>query len=372
MFELTFLGTSAGVPTKYRNVTALAVSIKNPFSAKADKSDNNKNVPWILIDCGEGTQHQILHTPLSLQQLRAICITHVHGDHCYGLPGVLASMAMGGRTAPLTLIAPQAIGKLLDTLTLTTELYFNYPIEFIAIESLKTESLKTSNKNFTPVHLDFSDHHQVQIDIIPLSHRTPSHAFKLTQTIQHNQLNTDKLRSLNLPPSHIWGKLQNGQDVTLEYGETGFSETGFGETLKASDFVTPMTEKTAIIVAGDNDTPELMADFVSDVSLIVHEATYTAEVENKILSRDSAFNPQHCSVERIANFAKKYRVPNLILTHFSGRYQPFDKVEDKNPNMGHIHVEVKANYQGNYWLANDFDRFRVESGTVIFVENLKS
>lgn len=362
MFELTFLGTSAGVPTKYRNVTALAVSIKNPFSAKADKSDNNKNVPWILIDCGEGTQHQILHTPLSLQQLRAICITHVHGDHCYGLAGVLASMAMGGRTAPLTLIAPQAIGKLLDTLTLTTELYFNYPIEFIALESLRKESLTTSDNQFSPVTLDFSEHHHLQIDIIALSHRTPSHAFKLTQILQHNQLNTDKLRSLNLPPSHIWGKLQSGQDVTLDNGET----------LRASDFITPITKKTAIIVAGDNDTPERMMNFVEDVSLVVHEATYTAEVENKILVRDAEFNPQHCSVERIANFAKQYRVPNLILTHFSGRYQPFNNAEDKNSNMGHIHAEVEANYQGNYWLANDFDKFVVENDKVKLIENIRN
>lgn len=351
MFELTFLGTSAGVPTKHRNVNALAVSIRNPFA-----KSNDKSAPWLLIDCGEGTQHQLLHTPLSLQQLRAICITHVHGDHCYGLPGVLASMAMGGRRTPLTLIAPQAIGKLLDTLILTTELYFNYPIDFIALESLKIEDNK-----FTSVNLDFSDTHQLKIDTIALSHRTPSHAFKLTQTIYHNQLNTEKLRNLDFPPSAIWGKLQNGQNVMLENGNT----------LMASDFITPITEKTAIIVAGDNDTPELMASFVAGVSLIVHEATYTTDVENKILSRETEFNPMHCSVARIAQFAQNYAVPNLILTHFSGRYQPFHDAEEKTPNIGHIHAEVQANFSGQYWLANDFDKFNVEKARVIFQGNLK-
>ncbi len=369
MFELTFLGTSAGVPTKYRNVTGLAVTAKNPFAKSQDK-----NSPWLLIDCGEGTQHQILHTPLSLLQLRAICITHVHGDHCYGLAGVLASMAMGGRTAPLTLIAPQAIGKLLDTLTLTTELYFPYAIEFIAIESLKQGSLQQTNsekvalentastiEKFSPVILTLNDNHQIKIDIIALSHRTPSHAFKLTQTIYHNQLNTEKLRAMNLPPSAIWGKLQAGNDVKLENGDT----------LTANAFVTSITENLSIIVAGDNDTPELMADFVEGVSLIVHEATYTTAIEHKILARDGEFNPMHCSAERIAIFAQKYHVPNLILTHFSGRYQPFNDVNEKTPNMGQIDAEVQRYFYGNYWLANDFDKFVVESETVKLGGHLK-
>ncbi len=81
MLQLTFLGTSAGVPTKQRNVTALAVECLNPYQ---NASQTTKKRPWVLIDCGEGTQQQLLHTKLSLHQLVAICITHVHGDHCYG------------------------------------------------------------------------------------------------------------------------------------------------------------------------------------------------------------------------------------------------------------------------------------------------
>jgi len=76
MLGLYFLGTSSGVPTKERNVSGIAVTLPEPKS-------------WVLVDCGEGTQHQILNSPLSLPSLKAICITHVHGDHCYGLPGLL-------------------------------------------------------------------------------------------------------------------------------------------------------------------------------------------------------------------------------------------------------------------------------------------
>lgn len=347
MLKLTFLGTSAGVPTKHRNVTALAVSLVNPHS-KA------KNTPWLLIDCGESTQHQILHTPLSLLNLEAICITHVHGDHCYGLAGLLASMAMAGRTAPLKLIAPQAISKLLDTLTVTTELYFAYPIEFIALESLQEKSLKNA-QGFDKITLNLTDNHQVTIEPIALSHRVASHAYKLTQTIDSVELLTEKLRALNLPPSAIWGKLQSGQDVTLESGDT----------LQASDFTQAKTEHTAIIVGGDNDNPMLLAPFCQDVGLVVHEATYTHDIAERIKAKQDGFDPKHSSARQVAEFAQAVSLPNVILTHFSGRFQSFDNPSDTTPNMGHIRAEVEQFYQGQCWLANDFDTFEVNTNTVI-------
>ena len=124
MLHLTFLGTSAGVPTKKRNVTALAIECLNPFGSTGN-SPSKKNKPWVLVDCGEATQHQLLETNISSHQLAVICITHVHGDHCYGLPGLLASMAMSGRKESLTIIAPQAIKQFIEAVKATTELYLS-------------------------------------------------------------------------------------------------------------------------------------------------------------------------------------------------------------------------------------------------------
>ena len=139
MLKLTFLGTSAGVPTKQRNITALAVESLNPYASNIQNTtQSKKSRPWVLVDCGEGTQQQLLHTKLSLHQLQAICITHVHGDHCYGLPGLLASAAMSGRCEPLIIVAPKAIATLLEAVTLTTELYFPFVISFMAIEDFLT------------------------------------------------------------------------------------------------------------------------------------------------------------------------------------------------------------------------------------------
>ena len=121
--ELQFLGTSSGTPTRSRNLSALAL-----------RTESSRQ--WCLIDCGEATQHRILRTSLSLMTLRAIFITHIHGDHCYGLPGVLASAGMLNRSEALSIIGPPSIGRFIDCVLETTELRLPYPVQFISVEAL--------------------------------------------------------------------------------------------------------------------------------------------------------------------------------------------------------------------------------------------
>ncbi len=341
MLKLTFLGTSAGLPTKQRNVTGLAISLLDPHGQKKDNG-------WLLIDCGEATQHQILHTSLSLLQLHVICITHVHGDHCYGLAGILSSMAMFRRTTPLVLIAPSAIQQLLITLINTTELYLPFDIQFIAIEQ------QIQQENSQPITLTLTDKHHIMIEIFPLSHRTPSYAFKISQHLEYTKLNVEKLQQMNIPASDTWGKLKQGQNVTLNNGQL----------LKSTDFCEEKQEIVRIVVGGDNDNPQLLADAVRDVILLVHEATYTQDITDKILAKNEGFNPQHSSAKMIAEFANNQQLANLILTHFSARYQMFDNVEHTTLNMGHIRAEVEQYYQGNYFLAKDFTEYEVTENSV--------
>ncbi|MCW8997745.1 MAG: MBL fold metallo-hydrolase, partial [Kangiellaceae bacterium] len=124
--KITFLGTSSGVPTKHRNVSGIALEV-----------GENKN--WFLIDCGEATQHQLLNTKLSTRNLSAVFITHIHGDHCYGLPGLLASTAMSGRTETLYLIGPAKIKQFIDGVIEATDLFLTYPLEFLDVETLKKD-----------------------------------------------------------------------------------------------------------------------------------------------------------------------------------------------------------------------------------------
>ncbi len=370
MLQLTFLGTSAGMPTKQRNVTALAIECLNPYTAgvKSTLSQNNlqnkKSRPWLLIDCGEGTQQQILHTKLSLHQLVAIGITHVHGDHCYGLPGLLASAAMSGRREALTIIAPKAIATLLDAVMLTTELTFPYPINFIVIEEVLSEQ-KEATKAF--ITLDLDHQQQLTIDITKLSHRVPSHAFGITQTISHRRLDTAKLKAEKIAPSKLWGRLQQGEDVT----------TLEGQHLLSAEYVHNEQRRTRVVVAGDNDTPDCLIDTVQDTDLLVHEATYTAEILAKIQSRsqsqnsdfdtdadadasfDTDFDPRHSSAQLVGQFAQDIGLNNLILTHFSARYQSYDDPDSSTANMSDIRQDAQSAYQGNLWLAADFAQYRV-------------
>jgi ribonuclease Z len=349
MLRLTFLGTSAGVPTKQRNVTALAIECLNRY-ASGSKQQTGKSRPWLLIDCGEGTQQQLLHTKLSLHQLTVICITHVHGDHCYGLPGLLASIAMSGRTAPLTIIAPQAIATLLDAFTLTTELYLPFVINFMAIEEVLSQK---NGKISLPV--DSQQQYEVSIDITPLSHRVASHAFGVTQIINHRILDTDKLEAVGIPASALWGKLQQGEDIYTENGQL----------LLSVDYVQNEQQRTRVVVAGDNDTPRLLTDAVKDADLLVHEATYTSDLLSKIQAKNINFDPMHSSAQQVGKFAQAIGVNNLILTHFSARYQRFDNPNSRTPNMGHIRQDAESGYQGNLWLAADFAQYMVNGGAEI-------
>ncbi|MEZ7517110.1 ribonuclease Z [Psychrobacter sp. NPDC078370] len=352
MLKLTFLGTSAGVPTKQRNVTALAIECLNPHTSgvqQGSRQQNNqskKSRPWVLIDCGEGTQQQLLHTKLSLHQLAAICITHVHGDHCYGLPGLLASAAMSGRRESLTLIAPKAIATLLEAITATTELYLPFAFDFIAIEEVLAEQDDTNK-----VSISLSDQHQLDIDITPLSHRVASHAFGITQTISRRILNTDKLVADGIPASALWGKLQQGEDVTTEGNRQ----------LRSVDYVDNEIQRTRVVVAGDNDAPNLLSKAVINADLLVHEATYTHEVLNKIRAKNPDYDPMHSSAQLLGEFAQAAGLKNIILTHFSARYQNFDNPDSETPNMAYIRLDAQSVYQGNLWLAEDFDQYMVDS-----------
>ncbi|AMX08963.1 ribonuclease Z [Enterobacter asburiae] len=120
--ELIFLGTSAGVPTRSRNVTAILLDLKHP----------TRGGLW-LFDCGEGTQHQLLHTAYHPGKLDKIFITHLHGDHLFGLPGLLCSRSMAGNANPLTIYGPAGIREFVETTLRLSGSWTDYPLEVVEI-----------------------------------------------------------------------------------------------------------------------------------------------------------------------------------------------------------------------------------------------
>ncbi len=315
--QLTFLGTSSGTPTRTRNVSGVALSI-----------DERRD--WYLIDCGEGTQHQILRTPLSLLSLRAILITHMHGDHCYGLPGLLASAELAGRTEPLTLIGPASLKPYIEAMQQHAELGAAYPLRFVAVEE----------------NPQVWDDEGVEVSRIALSHRVPSYAYRFSETQVERRLHVDKLRAENIPQGPLWHQLQSGETVTLPDGRV----------LEGDDYAYPAREARAVIVAGDNDRPDLLTEACDGVDLLVHEATYTEEVSEKL-----GPEPQHSTAARVARFACDVNLPTLILTHFSPRYQDAGRSKGKDkrrlPCIEDLRAEARQHYQGELYLAADLERY---------------
>lgn len=314
--ELQFLGTSSGTPTRSRNLSALALR------AEASRQ-------WCLIDCGEATQHRILRTSLSLMTLRAIFITHIHGDHCYGLPGLLASAGMLNRTEALSIIGPPSIGRFIGCVLETTELRLPYPLQFISVEALA----------------DAQPLPDLHVRATALSHRVASYAYSFCEAAVEGKLDVDKLRRDAVPAGPGWGRIQQGGDLVL----------ADGRTVHARDYLLAPRKPRKVIAGGDNDSPALLATEAAGADVLVHEATYTAAGLDKV-----GPGPQHSSAAAVARFASEAGIPNLVLTHFSPRYQEPDAARKGAPTLADIEAEARASYQGNLFLANDLERYGLD------------
>ncbi|WP_447926798.1 ribonuclease Z [Vreelandella sp. EE27] len=312
--NLLFLGTSAGVPTKQRNVSAVALC-------------ERKGKGWYLIDCGEGTQQQILYTRLSLNALRGIFITHVHGDHCYGLPGLLASAAMNGRQAPLTVVAPAGIQAWMKATFETTSLSLPFAVTFIDADALPD--------------VEFEN---MMVATSRLSHGVASYAYSFTEKPER-ALNVEALTERGVPRGPLWGQIQQGVDI--EWG---------GETLKSADYRVFKNPPGKIVIAGDNDSPELLTKACADAQVLVHEATYTAAMAEK------ASEVGHSYAQQVAALAEAVALPNLVLTHFSPRYQSHTQ---GSSSIEEIREEARRAYSSTLYLARDFAEFSLDKEGVL-------
>jgi ribonuclease Z len=314
--EFQFLGTSSGTPTRRRNVTALALR-----SLGATRAARH----WVLVDCGEGTQHRILRAPWSLHDLQAIFITHMHGDHCYGLPGLLASAGMMNRTAPLTLVGPAPLRPFMEGVMATTELGLPFAIHYVDVTELAGAEVLPD----------------LAVRATALSHRMPSWAYSFTEKEVERRLDTARLDAGGIARGAAWGELQRGRQVELDDGRV----------LQPRDWLLPGRKPLKVIVGGDNDSPQLLIDEARDAEVLIHEATYTEAVLQKV-----GPGPQHSSARMTASAAAAAGVPNLVLTHFSPRYQD----GEGSPSIGEIEIEAREVYDGQLFLARDFDRYRLD------------
>lgn len=307
--EIYFFGTSSGAPTKERNVSGISL-IESQGGA------------WYLIDCGEGTQHQVLRSSMSLASLKAVFITHLHGDHCYGLPGLLASAGLSGRTDPLVLVGPDRLKDWLELTKTVSELHLPYELQYISLDKIQDYRIG-----------------QFNVSHVELSHRIASVGYVFSEAEANVSLDTLKLQDSGIPQGPLWGQIQSGKDVEFQ-----------GAIYKSADYIMPEGKKKKIIICGDNDSPDLLEAVGFECDILVHEGTYTKDMEEK------AKTVGHSYAGLVANFAERNKIRNLILTHFSARYQASDNGVD---GMVALQNEAENEYSGNLFIAKDFDRFRL-------------
>jgi len=301
MNKIIFLGTSAGIPTKSRNVSALAIW---PLNSKE----------WYLFDCGEGTQHQLLKSNLSPYNLSKIFITHLHGDHIYGLPGLLASRGMQQAKTPLEIYGPKDLKEFLKPIFRYSKLGLPFDVDIHEI----------SNED----RFEFKDFF---VDIVELSHSLASYGFVLTFKDKPGKFNVEKAKFIGIPEGPIYAKLKNLETITLEDGRVLDGKEFLGENIKGK----------RIAIGGDNDTPLLFFKY-APFDLMIHEATYT---QNDFDNLSKKF--QHTTAKELSIAAQKMGVKHLILNHISPRY-------DKDDRVLELLKEAKSHFNAKVEVAYDF------------------
>jgi ribonuclease Z len=270
------LGTSSGRPTLKRNVSALALA---------------REAEWLLFDCGEGTQTQIARAGLSPSRLSAVFVTHLHGDHFNGLPGLLSTMGLDQRTRELTLIGPRGIREYMDTLERLRVSFVTYPVALTEFASLPEMTIVREMADY-------------KVSACELDHRIFALGYRVDERPRPGRFNVERARSLAVPEGPLWGRLQSGNDVQLEDGRV----------VRPSDVLGPERPGKSVAYCLDTRPCAASAELARGVDLLIHEATYTEEFAQE--ARDYG----HSTAAQAARTARDAGANQLLITHFSTRF----------------------------------------------------
>lgn len=282
--QITFLGTSSGVPTRSRNVSSVALRL--PQRAEL----------W-LFDCGEGTQHQILRSELKISQLSRIFITHMHGDHIFGLMGLLASCGLAGNVQRIDIYGPPGLSEYLQACQRYSHTHLSYPIKVHAVRP----------------GIIYEDEEFV-VSCGALHHRVTAFGYRIAEKDRSGRFDIEKAKAMEIPPGRVYGQLKRGETVTLPDGRVFHGKDFCGET--------EIGRKIAYCT--DTVYCDGAVDLAQDVDVLIHESTFAHQ------DADMAFQRLHSTSTMAAQTALNARAHNLIMTHFSPRYAPGNNLELKD------------------------------------------
>lgn len=265
------------MPSKQRNVTSIALNLLD-----------ERGFYW-LFDCGEGSQHQILHSPVKLGRTEKLFITHLHGDHIYGIPGMLTSRSYLGGDTPLTVYGPHGIKSFIETALSVSEAHLGYALQIVEIGE---EGVLFEDDSFI-------------VETARLEHRVESFGFRVIEKDQPGKLMLDKLSELGVPAGPLYGQLKKGQTVQLEDGRV----------LHGADFVGAPIPGRIVVILGDTRYCSGALHLAQGADVLVHEATFAMD------KQELAYAFDHATSVDAARTAEEAGAKALIMTHISSRYQ---------------------------------------------------
>ncbi len=304
--KVVFLGVGCGMPSLRRALPAVAVCL-------------NKEI--LLFDAGEGVQYQLQCAHLSFQRITEIYISHLHGDHCLGLPGLISSMALLHRKRPLSVFGPPGLKSFVESALESTHVDYQFDL--------------TIRDGCTKGKL--SEQPRYVVEGLPAIHSVPALSFVLRMARVQGKFNPEKAEQLGVPKGPLWKQLQQGYAVQVKRTRTVHPREVLG----------PSREGLSFAYSGDTAPNPEFASAVKDVSILVHEATYTSEYEEK------ASEYLHSTAAQAAEIATLAKARRLALIHISPRYEN---------NLQH-EQEARSIFQQSF-APNDLDVIELRSVSV--------
>jgi ribonuclease Z len=276
--NLTILGSSSALPTSERYPSAHVLNVHERI---------------FLIDCGEGTQMQLRKNKIRFSKINHIFISHLHGDHIFGIYGLLSTFSLMGRVAPLKIYAPEHYESILNSHLRDFDIKLNYSLSIVPL----------SGDNPLTIY----DDKYVSVTAFPLRHRVPAFGFLFREKPAEKNIVKEKIAEHNIPGLRI-PAIKKGADFITEEGEI----------IRNEDITYPAPEPLSYAYCSDTMYFSRIASFVKGVTLLYHEATFDKSLEK--LAKSTG----HSTTHDAAKIALKASAGKLLIGHFSSRYKTID------------------------------------------------
>lgn len=270
--KLVFLGTAGAQPTLDRGLTCICLE---------------KEAEILMFDAGEGAQLSYLKSGLGWNKKMKIFVTHLHGDHCIGILGLLQTMTMQNRTEPLEIYGPEGIEEFIAANIKVLNFGLSFPVMITSIEEEKVVDEKTYS-----------------VFSCKADHSVPAYSYLFEEKDKPGRFNTEKAKQLGIPEGKLWNQLQNGHEIKV--GD---------KTVKPSEVLGEKRPGKKIGISGDTRPTKELEEFFKNCNYLSFDSTFLDEL------KDKAIETHHSTAKEAATLAKNANVENLILTHFSARYK---------------------------------------------------